>query len=299
MKFIKLPIVLIFILFAENTFAEDTSSAKKNFFSRFTDSISGSLKNLIRGDSSGDTEVQINAGEDYHPTFSIMTVKPLATHPGVDAWFVQFQLNEQKVRGSGRLSTNLGLGYRQLSDSKNAMTGANLFLDYDAEGNARGSIGLELRTTAFEAIANYYSALSSGITVGSYTERTLDGIEVSLVGEIPYFPWASIIVNSYEWQAEKNSKNSNGEKYSLELTLTQNFILEGGAEDNNIDGSANFIKAYFVFPPRDRISATTNFIGESAFSQGNMSGELLSKIRRINNQVIESEGSGVVMARSN
>ena len=107
----------------------------------------------------GDTEVQIVTGEDYHPEFSIMTVRPLATHPGVDAWFVQLQLNDTKIRGKGRLSTNLGVGYRKLSESKNSFTGANLFIDYDAEGNARSSVGLELRSSAFEIIANYYQAL--------------------------------------------------------------------------------------------------------------------------------------------
>ena len=71
-------------------------AAKKNIVSRFTDSIAGGLENIIGGE--GDTEVQITAGEDYKPEFSIMTVRPLATHPDVDAWFVQLQLNEQKIR---------------------------------------------------------------------------------------------------------------------------------------------------------------------------------------------------------
>ena len=287
-------IFIFFIFYSISAFADE--AAKKNIISRFTDSIAGGLENIIGGE--GDTEVKITAGEDYKPEFSIMSVRPLAIHPSVDAWFVQLQLSEQKIRGKGRYSTNAGVGYRKLSDSKTSMTGMNVFLDYDEKGNTRTSIGLELRASAFEAIVNYYRALSDGKTVGDFTERTLDGMEISIVGEVPYLPWANIVVNKYEWEKNRNSKDSKGEKYSLELALTPSFIVEGGFDDNNISGTSNFIKASLVFPPRERVAASTNLIGETAFSAGDMSGELLSKVRRTNKQVIESEGTGVVIARA-
>ena len=287
-------IFIFFIFCSISAFADETT--KKNIISRFTNSISSGLENIIGGE--GDTEVQITAGEDYKPEFSIMTVRPLSTHPGVDAWFVQLQLNDTKIRGKARLSTNVGVGYRNLSENKNSMTGMNVFLDYDEEGNTRTSVGLELRASAFEAIANYYRALSGGKTVGDFTERTLDGMEISIVGEVPYLPWANIVVNSYEWEKNKNSKNSKGEKYSLELTLTPSFIVEAGFDDNNISGNSNFVKVYFVYPPRERVAASTNLIGETAFSAGDMTFELLSRVRRTNKQVIESEGTGVVIGRA-
>ena len=53
-----------------------------------------------------------------------------------------------------------------------------------------------------------------------------------------------------------------------------------------------------VFPARERVAASNNFIGESFFSTGDMSGELLSKVRRTNKMIIESEGTGVVIARA-
>ena len=287
---------LIITLFCFKVYGADSDAAKKNIVNNMTAGISSALENFISGE--GDTEVQITTGEDYHPEFSIMTVRPLATHPGVDAWFVQLQLNDTKIRGKARLSTNVGLGYRKLAENKNSFTGANVFIDYDEKGNTRASVGIELRSSAFEVIGNYYQAISSGRTVGTFTERTLDGIEVSLIGEIPYLPWANIIANHYEWRADKNSKNSKGDKLSLELTLTPSFIIEAGADDNNISGGTNFIKAYFVFPARERVAASNNFIGETAFSNIDMSGELLSKVRRTNKIVIESEGTGVVISRS-
>ena len=293
----RILIIFIFSIISFHGFADDPNMAKKNILDNMSAGISSALENFIGGE--GDTEVQIVTGEDYHPEFSIMTVRPLATHPGVDAWFVQLQLNDTKIRGKGRLSTNLGVGYRKLSESKNSFTGANLFIDYDAEGNARSSVGLELRSSAFEVIANYYQALSGSVTVGSYSERSLDGSDISIVGEIPYLPWASIVANHYEWKANKNSKSSKGDKLSLELAITPSLIVDIGYDDNNIHGTSNFAKIMFVYPPRERVTATNNLVGEKAFSQIDMSDELLSKVRRSNKQIIESEGTGVVMARSN
>lgn len=287
----------LFLFFSTNSIADDSSKAKNNIITNLTNSISSALENAIGGE--GDTEVQITAGEEYHPEYSIMVVRPIVTHPGVDTLFVQLQLNDTKVRGKGRINVNAGLGYRKLSENKKSFAGANTFLDYDEEGNARVSIGLELRASAFEAILNAYQGISGAQTVGSYTERSLDGLEVSVVGEVPFFPWAKVVINSYEWQAEKNATNSQGEKYSLELTLHPNFIVEGGVNDNNNNGSTNFVKAYMVFPARDRVAATTDFVSRSPFSSGDVSGDLLSKVRRSNKQAIESEGTGVVMARVN
>ena len=83
------------------------------------------------------------------------------------------------------------------------------------------------------------------------------------------------------------------------ISVVNNFIFEAGVNNNNIDGGTNFVKAYFVFPPRKGVAATTQLVSETAFSDGDMSGELLTKVRRTNKQVIESEGSGVVMAKAN
>ena len=114
------------------------------------------------------------------------------------------------------------------------MTGANVFFDYDEKGNARASVGVELRSSAFDALVSYYSAISGDKTVGDYTERTLDGYDISVVGQVPYIPWVNVIGKSYRWEAEKNSKDSTGETLRLEMTLTPNLIAEIGIDDNNI-----------------------------------------------------------------
>ena len=288
-------IILFFIPF--NAFAGDEDKLKKGVIEKITSGGSNFISNAISGD--GDTEVQITAGEDYKPEFSIMTVRSISHHPGVDAIFVQLQLNDTKIRGNNRLSINTGIGYRKLSDSKSSFAGSNIFIDYDEEGNSRASIGLELRASSFEALANYYQAISGGKKVGNFTERALDGTEISLIGQLPYIPWASIVANTYEWKANKNSKNSKGDKISLELLLTPNLIVDLGYDNNNIAGTSNFAKVMFVYPPRKKASATTDLISKTPFVKIDMSDQLLTKVRRTNKIVVESENSGFVMARGN
>ena len=95
-------------------------------------------------------------------------------------FYNKLQLNDIKIRGDNRLSINTGIGYRKLSESKSSFVGGNVFIDYDEEGNTRGSIGIELRASSFEALANYYQAISGDQKVGNFTERALDGNDISL-----------------------------------------------------------------------------------------------------------------------
>ena len=293
----RLVIFLTTLVISFNVFAGDEEKVKQGLVERFTSGLSDAVENILDGE--GDTQVRIDMGEDYKPEFSIVTVRPIAIHHSVDATFIQLQLSDHKIRGDSRLAGNIGVGYRKLSDSKNSMTGANVFFDYDEEGNARSSVGVELRSSTFEVLGNYYSGISGAKTVGDFTERTLDGYDISVVGQVPYIPWVNVIGNSYNWEAEKNSKDSKGEKLSLEMALTPNLIAEVGFDDNNISGTDNFAKITFIYPPRETPTASTEFVSEKAFVQFDMSTELLSIVRRTNKLIIESEGSGVVMARSN
>ena len=206
----RLITLLFVLLFSTNLFAGDEQKVKQGLVERFTSGLSEAVENILDGE--GDTQVRIDMGEDYKPEFSIVTVRPIAIHHSVDATFIQLQLSDHKIRGDSRLAGNIGVGYRKLSDSKNSMTGANFFFDYDEKGNARASVGVELRSSAFDVLGNYYSGISGAKTVGDYTERTLDGYDLSIVGQVPYIPWVNVIGNSYNWKAEKNSKDSKAEK---------------------------------------------------------------------------------------
>ena len=278
-----------------SVYADDEDALKQGLLSSISSGIASSIASVIGGQ--GDTEVQFSAKEDNKPQFTIMTVRPISVHPGKDAWFVQLQLSNTQIRSQSRLTTNIGLGYRTLSDNKKSMIGGNVFVDYDEEGNSRYSLGFEFRTTVFEILINHYEAISGQKTVGNFKERALDGNDMSINGQIPYLPWAKINLMHYEWKKVNNSKNSKGDKLSLDLLLTPNVSLELGVDDNNIQKKDNFAKLSFVFPPREGPAASTDFIADEAFPGGDMSSQLLSKVKRSNKITLESEGVGVTISR--
>ena len=278
-----------------SVYADDEDTLKQGLLSSMSSGIASSIASVIGGQ--GDTEVQFSAKEDNKPQFTIMTVRPISVHPGKDAWFVQLQLSNTQIRSQSRLTTNIGLGYRTLSDNKKSMIGGNVFVDYDEEGNSRYSLGFEFRTTVFEILINHYEAISGQKTVGNFKERALDGNDMSINGQIPYLPWAKINLMHYDWKKVNNSKNSKGDKLSLDLLLTPNVVLELGVDDNNIQKKDNFAKLSFVFPPREGPSASTDFIADEAFPGGDMSSQLLSKVKRSNKITLESEGVGVTISR--
>ena len=278
-----------------SVYADDEDAVKQGLLSSISSGIASSIASVIGGQ--GDTEVQFSAKEDNKPQFTIMTVRPISVHPGKDAWFVQLQLSNTQIRSQSRLTTNIGLGYRTLSDNKKSMIGGNVFVDYDEEGNSRYSLGFEFRTTVFEVLINHYEAISGQKTVGDFKERALDGNDMSINGQIPYLPWAKINLMHYEWKKVNNSKNSKGDKLSLDLLLTPNVVLELGVDDNNIQKKDNFAKLSFVFPPREGPAASTDFIADEAFPGGDMSSQLLSKVKRSNKITLESEGVGVTISR--
>ena len=275
--------------------AAETDAIKQGILSSMTSGISSSIAEMIGGE--GDTEVQISARENNKPEFSIMTVMPISVHPGKDAWFVQLQLNNTQIRSVNRYTTNVGLGYRSLSANKNTMIGGNVFIDYDAKGNSRYSLGFEFRTAVFDILINHYEAISGQKTVGDFKERALNGNDMSINGQVPYLPWAKINLTHYEWKKVNNSKNSKGDKLSFELLLTPSVVLEFGVDDNNIQKKDNFAKIAFVYPPREGPSASTDFVSDEAFPDGDMSSQLLSKVKRSNKITLESEGVGVTISR--
>ena len=295
MTYKKISKVLCLLVLAISANAAETDAVKQGILSSMTSGISSSIAEMIGGE--GDTEVQISARENNKPEFSIMTVMPISVHPGKDAWFVQLQLNNTQIRSVNRYTTNVGLGYRNLSANKNTMIGGNVFIDYDAKGNSRYSLGFEFRTAVFDILINHYEAISGQKTVGDFKERALNGNDMSINGQVPYLPWAKINLTHYEWKKVNNSKNSKGDKLSFELLLTPSVVLEFGVDDNNIQKKDNFAKIAFVYPPREGPSASTDFVSDEAFPDGDMSSQLLSKVKRSNKITLESEGVGVTISR--
>jgi hypothetical protein len=101
-------------------------------------------------------------------------------------WFLFNQTSA--VSFNNRTTINTGFGARNINDSKTIVTGYNLFYDYELDAkHDRVGAGFELLSSIFELRANAYQAMSKALTYNGNTETALDGYDVKLTANLPYF----------------------------------------------------------------------------------------------------------------
>ena len=257
-----------------------SSSANANSFSEY-------VSNLIPGD--GDTEVSIDLRENNSPDYSILWVRELDRNEDSN-YFTQLSLFNTEKNNDERVVANIGLGKRFLNDDRTSFTGLNVFLDYDHEGNARSSIGLEMRNAVLDFAFNNYFGLDD-----ADGEKVLDGYDLRLASQIPYLHWADIFVNSYSWDGVKRD-DVEGVAYGLDLSLTPNFQLEYAYDDKDKKGLEDeyYVKLIFVHPPKEGPTLGDGFSSEMWRSKNDMSGELLTKVKRNNKIFVEFTGNSTI-----
>ncbi len=296
----KLLILLLLAVYSTASYADSLESVINKVYEKGENKLEGFIAEKLF-DGPGDTEISISTKKEGKPEYSIMIVRPINIHDDRLS-FYQLQISNNNVQGDARQTLNLGYGHRFLSNDKTKLVGLNTFLDRDIHNNSRMSFGAELKTSVFEANGNFYKALSeshgAGNDVGSNQERVLDGYDVNLVGQIPQMPWANVVFTTYRWESVKNTKDSEGEIFKTELDLTPTVSLEAGFDDNNISKSEEFLKLTYNYPPKDRPTALDG-ISDAAYELEDVSGEMLTKVRRVNTITVEVEASGVVIARGN
>ena len=269
--------LFIFLIFATASNSGEISSK-----------VSEYVSNLIPGE--GDTEVSIDLRENNKPDYSILAVREIQkTEDG--NFFTQFSFFNTEKNNDERLVGNLGFGKRILSDDKTMMTGFNAFIDYDDIGNARSSLGLEARNAVLEFGYNYYFGIDDGTD-----EKVLDGYDLRLASQIPYMHWADIFINSYEWEG-RDRDDIKGTKIGSELLLNPNLNLELAYDDKDKAGLKDewYAKIMFIHPPRTGPSLQDGFLSSDTWKEEkDMSGELLTKVKRNNKIVVEFKGLSTI-----
>ena len=250
--------------------------------------VSEYVSNLIPGD--GDTEVSIDLRENYKPDYSILAVREIEkTEKG--NMFTQFSLFNTGKNNDERIVGNLGIGQRFLNDDKTLMTGFNSFIDYDDAGNARTSFGIEARSAVIEFAYSQYFGIGNATD-----EKVLDGYDLRLASQIPHLHWADIFINTYEWQGEDRN-DIKGTKLGSELLLKPSINLELSYDDKDKKGLEDewYANIKFIYPPRSGPSLQDGFINSIAWKdEKDMSGELLTKVKRNNKIMVEFKGSSTI-----
>ena len=253
----------------------------------FSNSVSEYISNLIPGE--GDTEVSIDLRENYSPDYSILLVREIDRSENGN-YFTQMSLFNTEKNNDDRITANFGLGKRFLSDDKFSLTGINLFLDYDNEGNARSSIGLEMRNAVLDFAFNNYFGLDD-----ADGETVLDGYDLRLASQIPYLHWADIFLNSYTWDGVKRN-DVEGLIFGSEMNLSPNFQLELAYDDKDRSGLEDeyYVKLIFVHPPKEGPTASDGFSSSMWRENKDMTGELLTKVKRDNKIFVEFSGNATI-----
>ena len=276
MKKILIIIISLFLITSSN--AEDLSNK-----------ISNIISDLIPGE--GDTEVSIDLRENYEPDYSILGVREIDKTDNGNI-FTQFSLFNTTKNNSERTVGNLGFGKRMLSEDKTMMTGYNVFWDYDNYGNSRASLGVESRNAVLDFASNYYLNLGDG----KDEEKALEGYDLNLASQVPYMHWADVFVSTYHWYGERRD-DIKGTKLGSELLLNPNLNLEVAFDDKDRTGLEDewYAKFMLVYPPRTGPSLQDGFINASAWKEEkDMSGELLTKVKRNNKIVVEFKGNATI-----
>ena len=304
-------LVLIFAVAASTiTIASDTvERIIENKVTTGLTNIGNKIAEIIPGE--GDTEVTISEQDNYDIKFSILAVRPIAKNPygGLNSehlYFTQLRLgsHEPFSNGDERTLLNAGIGFRTLVNNNNAILGVNLFHDYEFdEGHQRGSLGIEYLANSFQLYANIYDRLSEKVSYtavsGAITEEVVNGFDYSVVGSLPYLPWAKVIYNGYSW--DRTGADLDGNRISLEATIISGLLFEYGKNDiDNSSDDEDFYKITFKWP-QNHLTPTlvTHGITSYAFPTYNMKDEMLHKVRRTNNIITEqsSDSGGFFIVR--
>ena len=272
-----------------NVASKKLDKIKSDKLNEYTSNLSEYLFNLIPG--KGITEISIDLRENYKPDFSILGTRELKKLDNGN-YFMQFSLMSTEKLNDERYTANLGLGTRRLSDDKKLLSGLNLFLDIDDEENVRASIGAEVKNAVLQLTSNYYKKIDNGTAF----EKVLDGYDIQLTSQVPYLHWANVFANSYKWYGVDRG-DIEGKKYGSELFLTPSLNLEIAYDDKRIEGLDDeyYAKLIYVYPPRTTSPTALDGVSKIMWKkEKDMSGELISKIKRQNKIMVEFSGTSII-----
>ena len=277
-------IIILTLLFSTTANAADIKD-KANIF--IEEGLGAFISNLIPGD--GLTEASIDLRENYKPDFSFLGVRELKKLDDGN-YFMQFSLSGTEQNNSERYVGNLGFGKRILSEDKTLLTGFNSFIDYDSNDNARASVGAEVKNAVLQLTSNYYMGIGDGTD-----EKVLDGYEVQLTSQVPYLHWANAFVSTYKWDGVDRD-DIEGRKIGTELVLTPSFTIEAAYDDKDLKGLKDeyYARLIYTYPPKERTTALDGVSQTKWKEEKDMSGELLSKVKRQNKIMVEFKGSATI-----
>jgi hypothetical protein len=182
------------------------TSVAKEEISAFTLDMANSGLNLVENsllDNTRFTHLELSLGSD---ALGLDTGKQskseLMAVYGLYETSNTFLFNQTSLTNFNKRNTiNIGFGARHINDDETVIVGVNAFYDYETKSaHKRTSLGLELLTSMLELRANKYSAVSKTIRYNGIDETALDGQDVKLTANLPYFYASNVYYTHGKWK---------------------------------------------------------------------------------------------------
>ena len=291
--FLKIIKILFLIIIPTILYAEEAN--KKTIVNKLTDPITNTFQSLTSFDGVKKAELEIDTKDtEFQPDIRASIVSSLSeSNDKKTFWLNQLNLSNQ----DDRETINLGLMYRTLSDDNKWIRGFNIFYDHEFPyDHQRASVGIELKSSPIEFNSNYYQRLSGDKTIGSTTERAMDGMDAEIGFQVPYMPSSKLFFKGYEWDGADYDVKS-GNKISLRIRPTQNLEIEIGADDNDqrsdyrATASIKFKKTFGEVKETSK-----SFTSDTAFEYHDMNAEIYDTVRR-QNRIVKTVTGTVTVAR--
>jgi hypothetical protein len=152
-----------------------------------------------------------------------------------------FLFNQTSIVGfDDRTTMNIGFGARNINDDETVIIGANVFYDYELDSkHARTGFGVELLTSLIEMRANKYNASTGTKTYKGIQETALDGHDIKISGNLPYFYSSNVYFKQSEFKDNASYKITNDE-WGIEAEIAPNLTI-GLAEQKGTGRSAQTV----------------------------------------------------------
>lgn len=234
-------------------------AAKKYLMDGVADAANAELNSFAQGAIGGRWKyLSLSFGvEAEKPMIDAMSVYGLQETKN---WFLFNQTSI--VNYDGRATLNFGIGLRHISDDETVILGVNAFHDYEfASDHRRAGVGGEILTSVLQLRGNMYKALSGQIDYKGASEVALDGHDMKISYELPYFYSSNLYYKASQWYDGAGYRTSNDEfgvsaeiKPNLTLRLAQNKIAGQKADVSaSIAYSYTFGQKAEARSPRDGV----------------------------------------------
>ncbi|MEN6411925.1 MAG: inverse autotransporter beta domain-containing protein [Veillonellales bacterium] len=250
------------------------------------------------------TDIQLQMDNNMKPTLSIETVQPFH-RTDTEATFYQLRVARNPQNGT---TTNIGTGYRHVTDDKNTLTGVNLFYDRAWKyGHERVGLGGEYFHGLLESRYNIYHPISGEKLVDAISatyEKAISGADYEVGMPIPHMPYMKIFLQGYQWDYQY-SDDVKGYKLRSEIQVTPQLQLEVGYSHDNYVKNNQYVNLMYTLGQSGKVAmleAGKPIIRRERWEKVDNSKRLLDKVERENDIRVErysKQANGIIVSLTN